>query len=71
VHATSDTQAFEQSAAELLLFLRNVESVEIHIWSAGAAKPELVHSTKIKNVSAALRKSRDGMQRLPKLVMRS
>ena len=58
--------AFEESAAEALLFLRNVESVEIYIWNDGEPAAALVHSTKVANMNSKLRKDRDGMQRLPR-----
>ena len=55
-------QQLAQVAPSMLLFLKNVESIEIYQWASSSIQPTLVHETSIKTpVSDVLRKRRSYM----------
>ena len=59
-------QAFEEAAPEMMLFLRTVAEIEMYTWEAGAAKPTLVHATRVENARGSNKVAqRDGIQKLP------
>lgn len=59
---------FESIASNMLLFLKNVECIEIYDWISSDEQPVLVSKTHIVNVSDKLRKKRSYMLNAPSRV---
>ena len=57
-------EAFAADASSMVLFLKNVEEIEILTWAADAAAPALVHRVAIDQCNAALRAERGSVVKM-------
>ena len=55
-------------ASSMLLFLKNVECIEIYEWSAKDAQPKKIHSTSISNITENIRTRRSYVLNAPSRV---
>ena len=59
--------AFQASAADMLLFLRSVERIELAIWRPAMPAPAILHTAALARPDKEMRKARAMMLRLPAL----
>jgi hypothetical protein len=50
--------SLKEEASQMLLFLKNIENIEIKRWNAGADQPEIIFKSMVMNISLELRNKR-------------
>lgn len=58
-------RAFRTNVDQTLIFLRHVESVQVHIWASDAPKMQLWFEARVTGATAAQRRTRDLLGRIP------